>query len=174
MAVDTDLLSFPPRQLWFHRVRSSWRIRLLPLFLSSKCFLPQGYPLIYYPSAYCAIGNCQEGNCPGLGYTTDGFCGKDHAFLECGGTWGKCCSSAGRFVTPGFPQARILLPTSLQAVWAWKRPGRVDRADRGLATLDAAALLQSAASATASQAHVRGRHQHRLRLSAPAPKRKLC
>ncbi|KAH9224000.1 hypothetical protein DL95DRAFT_452975 [Leptodontidium sp. 2 PMI_412] len=32
---------------------------------------------------FCAIGNCQEGDCPGLGYSTDGFCGGGHDDTVC-------------------------------------------------------------------------------------------
>ncbi|KAH6720298.1 hypothetical protein BKA61DRAFT_594595 [Leptodontidium sp. MPI-SDFR-AT-0119] len=45
---------------------------------------------------FCAIGNCQEGDCPGLGYSTDGFCGGGHDDTVCGGKWGACCSKLGR------------------------------------------------------------------------------
>ncbi|KAH8885878.1 hypothetical protein GQ53DRAFT_659244 [Thozetella sp. PMI_491] len=44
---------------------------------------------------YCAIGNCQAGNCPGNGYSFDGLCGPDHSNLVCGGPYGNCCSVNG-------------------------------------------------------------------------------
>ncbi|KAL3443018.1 hypothetical protein BJX65DRAFT_321018 [Aspergillus insuetus] len=43
----------------------------------------------------CAIGFCQSGICPGLGYSTDGTCGPDKGNLMCGGPYGECCSKSG-------------------------------------------------------------------------------
>ncbi|KAL2014996.1 hypothetical protein VTK56DRAFT_6547 [Thermocarpiscus australiensis] len=43
---------------------------------------------------FCAIGNCQDGQCPGLRYSTNGTCGNDIG-LRCGGRFGSCCSNSG-------------------------------------------------------------------------------
>ncbi|KAK3296408.1 uncharacterized protein B0H64DRAFT_475216 [Chaetomium fimeti] len=46
-------------------------------------------------AAYCGIGNCQFGDCEEAGYTFDGRCGAQFYGLECGGSWGNCCSNDG-------------------------------------------------------------------------------
>ncbi|KAL4798129.1 hypothetical protein ASPVEDRAFT_219720 [Aspergillus versicolor CBS 583.65] len=43
----------------------------------------------------CAIGFCQSGICPGLGYSTNGTCGEEYGNLMCGGSFGDCCSNSG-------------------------------------------------------------------------------
>ena len=50
----------------------------------------------HFSSDTCAIGYCQGGRCPGLGYSTDGKCGKQHGKLVCGGPFGDCCSNEGK------------------------------------------------------------------------------
>ena len=74
-----------PRKLispFYHRQLSRWQF-----------IWPEN---VFFISAFCAIGNCIAGNCPGLGYSTDGFCGDAYRGLMCGGSLGTCCSNAGR------------------------------------------------------------------------------
>ncbi|KAH8895967.1 hypothetical protein GQ53DRAFT_761702 [Thozetella sp. PMI_491] len=106
-SVDPDCYYFVPGATYCRRT-----IAVIPVTTDGSCGLDAGTNVTCINSGfgdccgsnghcgstdeYCAIGNCQEGDCPGLGYTTDGLCGKNHGFLECGGQWGKCCSNPGR------------------------------------------------------------------------------